>query len=532
MQPVSGVRCRVGSSSIQLLTCLLVLTVTLQVVTSRVSNKQRNHFNHQNSSAAYSMGSSSSVDPHYYPHKSLTYSNQQNNHYGRQSTTAANINNPIRLSSTFLTTVTSYVDTPSGLEVDQQEVVKQVDDEGTTNVSGRRGGGYKNIQSRLSSSSSTLSTTKNHNNSNSNNNYHNYDRSYAVPNCSRCPLLEETINVTKEAIKLQILSKLGLKVAPNITKRALPRIPPLDHLLDKYGMQSDMGTTQQNTFKPGPVYEEAEDDYHAKMEKIISFAQEPPTTWGLPSNMAIQYFKFSHAVMVNKVVSANLWVYLNPPRYLPDAIPIWLHVYKVWRSETNLSYVLQDHVSSAKVVIKSRKGNWHTVDIRKQVSDWFRNPHNNLGIIIQAFDNEGRQLVATDRHQGADTSLLPFLEVYVMDESKRRTKRMIGLNCEEGSNEVRCCRYPLKVDFEEFGWDWIIAPKTYDANYCSGECPFVFLQKYPHTHLVQQANPSGSAGPCCAPRKMSPISMLYFDHEFNIIYGLLPGMVVDRCGCS
>ena len=176
---------------------------------------------------------------------------------------------------------------------------------------------------------------------------------------------------------------------------------------------------------------------------------------------------------------------------------------------------------------------------------------------------------------------------------------MIGLNCEESSPEVRCCRYPLTVDFEAFGWDWIIAPKRYEANYCAGECPYVFMQKYPHTHLVQQASSppsvvsgsssgygssssgsssisssssisnSGSgimngygnnglssngigagigsgnslngntftpgvtpAGPCCTPRKMSSISMLYFDENRNIVYGILPGMVVDRCGCT
>lgn len=126
----------------------------------------------------------------------------------------------------------------------------------------------------------------------------------------------------------------------------------------------------------------------------------------------------------------------------------------------------------------------------------------------------------------------PFIEIKVDKQKHRRSRRMIGLNCEENADEVRCCRYPLTVDFEEFGWDWIIAPKRYEANYCSGECPYVFLQKYPHTHLVQQANPQGSAGPCCAPRKMSSISMLYFDADFNIIYGMLPGMVVDRCGCS
>ena len=127
---------------------------------------------------------------------------------------------------------------------------------------------------------------------------------------------------------------------------------------------------------------------------------------------------------------------------------------------------------------------------------------------------------------------LPFIEVRVETHSHQRHRRMIGLNCEESSSEVRCCRYPLTVDFEEFGWDWIIAPKRYEANYCSGECPYVFMQKYPHTHLVQQASPVGSTGPCCTPRKMSAISMLYFDENRNIVYGILPGMVVDRCGCS
>lgn len=125
----------------------------------------------------------------------------------------------------------------------------------------------------------------------------------------------------------------------------------------------------------------------------------------------------------------------------------------------------------------------------------------------------------------------PFLEVKVTDTPKR-SRRDFGLDCDEHSTESRCCRYPLTVDFEAFGWDWIIAPKRYKANYCSGECEFVFLQKYPHTHLVHQANPRGSAGPCCTPTKMSPINMLYFNDKEQIIYGKIPAMVVDRCGCS
>lgn len=124
----------------------------------------------------------------------------------------------------------------------------------------------------------------------------------------------------------------------------------------------------------------------------------------------------------------------------------------------------------------------------------------------------------------------PFVEITTR-EAKRRTRRNLGLNCDEKMNESVCCRYPLTVDFEEFGWDFIIAPKRYEAHYCSGDCPYITLQKHAHTHILQMAQPN-TAGPCCAPRKMSSISMLYFDQQMNVVYGSLPGMVVDRCGCS
>lgn len=179
----------------------------------------------------------------------------------------------------------------------------------------------------------------------------------------------------------------------------------------------------------------------------------------------------------------------------------------------------------------SGEGGWVSLNVEELLSRWFENPKENHGIVLHAVDEHDRQIVVTD-HEEDSGALVPFVELYTADGRKHRTKRTIGLNCDETSEEKRCCRYPLTVDFEEFGWDWIIAPKKYEANYCSGECPYVFLQKYPHTHIVALANPSGTAGPCCAPRKMSPISMLYFDNEYNIIYGLLPGMVVDRCGCS
>ena len=95
--------------------------------------------------------------------------------------------------------------------------------------------------------------------------------SYIPSNCSTCVHREELRQRNLQVIKDQILSKLGMQAAPNMTGRLPPRIPPLDHLLDLYGMQGDSPSTQ--SFRPGAVYDEEEDDFHARTEKVIAFTQ-------------------------------------------------------------------------------------------------------------------------------------------------------------------------------------------------------------------------------------------------------------------
>jgi Transforming growth factor beta like domain len=131
----------------------------------------------------------------------------------------------------------------------------------------------------------------------------------------------------------------------------------------------------------------------------------------------------------------------------------------------------------------------------------------------------------------------PYLEIHVRGGRQTpRSKRQLGdLDCDDLSLERRCCRYPLVVDFDSFGWDWVIVPRRYSAYYCSGECPFLYYQTQGHQHVRQQQAAEGSAatgGPCCSPKRVSAISMLYYDEHMNIVHGRLPGMVVEQCGCS
>lgn len=101
-----------------------------------------------------------------------------------------------------------------------------------------------------------------------------------------------------------------------------------------------------------------------------------------------------------------------------------------------------------------------------------------------------------------------------------------------------CKARRLYIDFKDVGWqDWIIAPQGYMANYCHGECPFPLSESLNGTNhailqtLVHSLDPEGTPQPCCVPIRLSPISMLYYDNNDNVVLRHYQDMVVDECGC-
>ncbi|XP_035291792.1 bone morphogenetic protein 3 [Anguilla rostrata] len=107
-------------------------------------------------------------------------------------------------------------------------------------------------------------------------------------------------------------------------------------------------------------------------------------------------------------------------------------------------------------------------------------------------------------------------------------------------NEPRnCARRYLKVDFADIGWsDWIISPKSFDAYYCSGSCPFPMPKSLnPSNHATIQSIVRavgvvpGIPEPCCVPEKMSSLSILFFDEHSNVVLKVYPNMTVDSCAC-
>lgn len=101
-----------------------------------------------------------------------------------------------------------------------------------------------------------------------------------------------------------------------------------------------------------------------------------------------------------------------------------------------------------------------------------------------------------------------------------------------------CQRHRLFVSFRDVGWEnWIIAPMGYQAYYCDGECPFPLGERLNGTNhaiiqtLVNSIDNRAVPKVCCAPTKLSGISMLYFDNNENVVLRQYEDMVVEACGC-
>ena len=94
--------------------------------------------------------------------------------------------------------------------------------------------------------------------------------------------------------------------------------------------------------------------------------------------------------------------------------------------------------------------------------------------------------------------------------------------------------------------------KVCDTKVCTSvpplQCPVclcVCVQAHPVSHLTQQMSqlrpgtnqagrsplpPTGT--PCCAPTKMAPLPLIYLDSGGGIVFGNLPDMITERCGCA
>ncbi|KFQ36784.1 Derriere protein, partial [Merops nubicus] len=170
--------------------------------------------------------------------------------------------------------------------------------------------------------------------------------------------------------------------------------------------------------------------------------------------------------------------------------------------------------------------------------DW-RTSSRNPGLVLEISvrGGEGGAALAAGGLQGLCTSIDSFLDTSLLvvtlspeqcKASRRRRRRRSSL----------CKPRRLYISFSDVGWEnWIIAPQGYLANYCLGECPFPLTAELNSTNhailqtMVHSLDPEGTPQPCCVPVRLSPISILYYDNNDNVVLRHYEDMVVEEGGC-
>ncbi|XP_023565451.1 inhibin beta B chain [Octodon degus] len=332
-----------------------------------------------------------------------------------------------------------------------------------------------------------------------------------------------------EAVKRHILNRLQLRGRPNIT-HAVPKAAMVTALRKLHaGKVREDGRVEiphlDGHASPGA-------DGQERVSEIISFAE----TDGLASSRVRLYFFISNEGNQNLfVVQASLWLYLK-------LLPYVLEKGSRRKVRVKVYFQEQGHGDRWNVVEKKvdlKRSGWHTFPLTEAIQALFERGERRLNLDVQCDSCQELAVVPVFVDPGEE-SHRPFVVVQARLGDSRHRIRKRGLECDGRTN--LCCRQQFFIDFRLIGWnDWIIAPTGYYGNYCEGSCP-AYLAGVPgsassfHTAVVNQYRMRGlNPGPvnsCCIPTKLSSMSMLYFDDEYNIVKRDVPNMIVEECGCA
>uniref|UniRef100_A0AAQ5YFT4 Transforming growth factor beta-2 proprotein n=1 Tax=Amphiprion ocellaris TaxID=80972 RepID=A0AAQ5YFT4_AMPOC len=220
------------------------------------------------------------------------------------------------------------------------------------------------------------------------------------------------------------------------------------------------------------------------------------------------------------------------------------------------------------------KGAWISVEVTETIKDWVSDPESNLGLklgvhcpcctfvpstnnivpnkseeleaLFAGLDDERlRQLRKPGQVKGqADFStktphlILTLLPSDRVDNpaKKNRKKRAAATDtttCSRGSDQG-CCLRSLYIDFRrDLNWKWIHEPKGYKANFCAGNCPYLWSANNHYNMILplyNKLNPEASASPCCVPQDLEPLTIMYFIGRTPRVEQL-SNMVVKSCKC-
>ncbi|KAL4003851.1 Transforming growth factor beta like domain family protein [Acanthocheilonema viteae] len=345
-----------------------------------------------------------------------------------------------------------------------------------------------------------------------------YHSNHSCHGCSEAR--DELAKIRLEIIKREILEKLGLDAPPQVRPQdGFPTIPQVAKYL-KYQLRHDSATSPVHTSFLADELMIPE----RKAERTIILAERTPARFNLNPNQVLAHFKFSDELMSKLLLSAVLNIYLRKPTKLhPDS--------RIAAVQVLVKEVVKNNSIGAALAERKRhvdlsKDGYIQIPIRvDDVQRWWSG-NDFMGLYVEAF-YKGENLALYPQH---DPKNIMYLELTTIEEWGRR-KRSYQEVCTKEMNEPSCCLYSLIVDFEAAGWDFVIAPKLYDAHMCSGECRLHHAGRSAHSKITSSTKKNAVSG-CCHPTEYDPITLVYMTQEKELKIREVPGMIARRCACA
>ncbi|CAH1775818.1 unnamed protein product [Owenia fusiformis] len=272
------------------------------------------------------------------------------------------------------------------------------------------------------------------------------------------------------------------------------------------------------------------------------------------------YFDFSEVTVQEEITGAELRLF-KQPSLVNKSEYYMLLVYRVIHGRSDEDRELK--LEFNKTISDTYEG-WIDLNITGAAISWQVFPHTNMGLLLRIFDDKGDEvkphsmgIVGRSGDEDKQGFAVAFFKTPTELHSRRtRSVKKRQRQEKDAAPEVSyadepwnfakqphrsqrsCQRKRLYVSFRSLGWqDWIIAPDGYAAFYCNGDCSFPMNAHMNATNhaivqtLVHLMDPFKIPKPCCAPTRLSAISVLYFDDNSNVILKKYRNMVVRACGC-
>ncbi|XP_030749587.1 protein 60A [Sitophilus oryzae] len=361
----------------------------------------------------------------------------------------------------------------------------------------------------------------------------------------------------KREIELEFLNLLGLPNRPRKINKATVKKSAPKFLLDIYQSLLD---------------EDEDDDEHTRRKRSaeLGFSGEEQQKID-QSDVIMTLESINHHVdSVRHERGKRLWFDVSELPVAEDIVGAELRIYQNQSlsrhrggNYTVTAYQLTDSTEGeneleyiSEVETSFDFTGWLGVNVTRCLASWVAFPNSNRGIYLSVHQADKSHEVRPEdiglvTVRGEDTTQ-PFMVAFLKASTnvKPRTRRELRTRVKksditnfyqrsiEQDTRSTCKINTLYISFKDLKWqDWIIAPEGYAAYFCHGECNFplnAHMNASNHAivqTLVHLMTPTKFPKSCCAPTKLSPISVLYFLDDHNVVLKKYRQMVVKTCGC-